>query len=395
MAAGIKVDRWIPWLMWFLVQLPALQPVTKYAPMAVITVPLYFLATAGVTWLVCKNWHTPRMQKIMGTGWPTLSFFLLLTVAIFFIYPIADALKELPNRGRDSDNAVIDAAVSFWQGAYMYDVETYLSNPISPGPGWILLLSPLVVIGAYWMITPLMLGIFLVVLRRVTGNWQASNIVSLLLASSLHWWSETVTGADIPGVGLALATCALLTYASRSPRQVIAVAVLLGVVVTSRAPLFFVPVLFALLLWPRDKRLAVTFAFIGVSICVGFHLLFAGMSPNPYPPFHVMTKAEKALPFGFAAIMLVSVIAAGLYILRTALRAPSLALLDSMRLCWLGLFAPFIFVSVGGLLYTAHGDMTNWDGAGHLNFAMILGLTFLALALARCGESPEPRPSRH
>ncbi len=369
--------------MWFLVQLPALRPLTKHAPMPEITLPLYFLATAGVTWLGCKFWHTPRLQKIMGTVWPTLSVLLLLAVAVFFIYPLADALKGQPGRGSDADNAIIDAAVSFWQGAYMYDVETYLSNPISPGPGWILLLSPLVVIGAYWMITPLMLGLFVGVLRRVTGSWHAPNVVSLLLASSVFWWNVTVVGNDIPGVGMALATCALLTYAARSPKQVILVALLVGVVATSRVALFYVPVLFALLLWPREKRLAVTYALIGVSICVGLHLGFAGMSESEYPPLHILTKAKKALPFGFSAIMLLAVIAAGFHIVRTVWRARSLELVDSMRLCWLGLFVPFIFVSIGALLFSSKGDPASWAGANHLNFALTLGLTFLALRMGK------------
>ncbi|MDD9912047.1 MAG: hypothetical protein OXR68_07645 [Alphaproteobacteria bacterium] len=379
MASSTKL---MPFLLWALVQIPSLRALTKYAPQPEFTVPVFLLITAIATYWLWHQWPRPWLQKIVSTPWPTLFMLSAFTTAAAFIYPRADALSKV-GRGSDADNAIIDAAQAFWNGSHMYSVETYFNNPISPGPGWVLLASPLVLAGVYWLLTPFLLGLTAQVLRKTTGSWQVPNALMLILGSSLAWWELTVVGGDLPALSCALLILAALTHTIKTPTQLIVIALLMGVVATSRIVLFYLPVLYALILWSKNPRWAVTYALVAGATCLGLHSFFAMTSAGSYPPLHLLGKGGSIMPTKAKVAALFICGAAGIEILRQIFQHRVTSFSQHVYVLWLGIFTPLSLVALADLIFTRSGEFNIWEGANYLFPPLLCGVTLILLRLPK------------
>ena len=89
-----------------------------------------------------------------------LGFCVLISIANFYIYPLANARSQ----NSTGDDALIIAAKTLKTSAKLYDVTINQLAPISPGPGWILLNSGFVLGNIYFLLTPFyifLLGFFI------------------------------------------------------------------------------------------------------------------------------------------------------------------------------------------------------------------------------------------
>lgn len=373
---------WV-WLLFLSLQIPSMRTLDKY-----VEGPLFFavpllLVVAFLCYgaLIDPPAALRARLRVLDRGWPASVLWVVYTVAAMVVYPIADGLKR-EGRGSDQDDAIMIAAANVLNGLNPYDTNTYFGNPISPGPGWILLWVPLVAIGAYWLITPLSLALAAWSLRLAGHGWRASNLFMLFMGSSMIFWELMVVGSDLIAIGcLFLAAVAWLVRSKRTSTLML-LAVFVGALATSRIVFFYVPLVFGLMLWRRDRRLAVGFALVGSAVCFGLHGWFWHLGPDTYSPLHILTKGQHILPRYVQGLALLACLGSAVAMLR--LRDANLR--DGVLMLWLSLATPLVFVTFGDLVVFRGGDFAAWEGANYLMPPLALAAGLVAVeARARAG----------
>jgi len=155
---------------------------------------LFLKAAASLKWF-----RIFLSRKIVFIG---LIFIVIVINA--FVYPIADSLKYW-GRGSDQDDALIVTALNLISGRNPYEARTYFHiNPISPGPGWIILNIPFTLTGLYFLLVPTYLFTLLFFIKKISKGYYLPNIFLVLCISSLAFWETTVVGSDMFAIGVLL-----------------------------------------------------------------------------------------------------------------------------------------------------------------------------------------------
>lgn len=301
-----------------------------------------------------------RLASVIGIG--------ILCVFIYVAYPLADGLKDLM-QGSDADDAIILASKALFSGITPYAVTTYFNNPLSPGPGWITLLSPLAICGVYSfsVVVPLLIFWRLMPIHKFI-------LYFLTLASSLFVWELVAVGNDliIFGMAIALITYILSTY-KLNYYQLILITILCGTLCTSRIIFIYIPLLLAFaFIKPYGIKKMVIFTGIALVVTLLWHIVFYNWTqPNFYQPLHILAKGENLAPLWFkvAALGICGVTGVFMLIKRTSYSAYTLTAI--------GLLIPLSLVSVADLVFTRQWNLALWEGANYLIPA--LPITILAL----------------
>lgn len=341
-------------------QVPALRPIMKFAPLPVFACLAVMLTTAALLWTLLapaprsRDTLTP-LRALMGTPWPVVGVIVTLALMAAVVYPIADRLK-VHMGGSDADDAMILAGTALMHGATPYNLTTYFGNPLSPGPGWAGLVGPLSALGLYPLLNALAVAILAATLRATRHGWVQVNAVVVSLFSCLLLWELAAVGNDLPAWGmLFLATLLALSQPRLSNGAMLGLAALLGALCTARIAFFYVPVLvgFSLLaVWPRR---ALWVAGVGTVVMGGLHAAFYVLNPAFYPPLHLLTRAQGMLhgPALYAALMLLGVV--GIQQLYHWRWWPPV-----VHAAW-GLGTPLFILALAEL--AQHGDLGRWEGA--------------------------------
>jgi len=311
---------------------------------------------------------------------------LIVTVALISVsYPIAQGLKA-EMRGSDEDSCVIQLANNLFSGKELYAVNrSYGGNPCSTGPGVVLLYAPLIWLHLYPYGAPLFLGIAAWILGAVTERNETGNIFALLFVSTLFSWEVMAEGSDLVviGCGFVIAMVGAWSALARGqPRRVLAAAILLGVLSSSRLPFLYVPLVLGLLIWHRDRRLAVQAVAVALAVGGGLTLGTYLWDPGKFSPLHVLAKGQRLAGPNGEMIGLAVYTVVGLAALWWA-RLPSLT-------AWLGvtflLVATPMAVAAGAALIKVDLILSAWDGATYL----MVGLpAFCALAATLMTEKAD------
>ena len=148
-------------------QFPALSPLFKYVPENLHFLVIVFLFIMASFYFLWQSQNFGLLKQSLNTPWPTIIIIMLFFTASIVVYPLADNLKEI-GRGSDQDNAIIEGAQAFFANGSPYFATTYYGNPISAGPGWIILLMPLALSGFYLLINPISLLVLTIVILKTT-----------------------------------------------------------------------------------------------------------------------------------------------------------------------------------------------------------------------------------
>lgn len=367
------------WALFLNLQVPALRVLYRHTPDALVPlIPVMLAALLACTALLLE----PRVAR-----WADRRFFLwwglvLITAATAVGYPLADGLKAV-GQGSDQDDAIIVAATHLAAGDFPYSATTYLDRSLSPGPGWILLWLPLVLLGIPWLITPVTLGLVALTLERTRGRASASRFL-LLLASSVAFWRQLATGSDLLAIGCLVLITAEVASCRTSPWIALLLALLAGAVGTSRIVFFYYPLLIGLALWPISRQRACILAGVGTLTCLGLHLVFYLWRPESYQPLHLLSKAEQFLSPGYwVALGLACGIAAIILLWITRRNRRQQKPTPGLLVIWIGMIIPLVIVALGDLQYASF-ELAWWRGCSWLlpGLPLILGT---ALATA-----PEP-----
>jgi hypothetical protein len=356
-------------LIFLALQLPALRALTKYFPHPDLGVPLFLaLALCGTLVIV----HPPRRlaNALLGL-WPAMLMLAAFTVGMIAIYPYADGLR-LQGAGSDSDDALILAGKALLRFQNPYSLETYLGNPIAPGPGWALLAAPFGASGLYPLLFPATLALVLWCLRSLGHDWLTLNQFILLLGSSLCIWELAFTGSDyLPFILLTLVVTQLLQKSDLRTLEVAGLVLLVGLLATFRIVFFYLPLLVGFSLCNVRPRRAAAIAFGSLFLCLAFQVGFFLLNRTSYSPLELFQGKTEATfsreTFGVAiAICAVT----------------GIAMLINWR-SWrpithlsLGLAVPWAIVAAADLA-RVHMSLPDWGGASYL----ALPLPFIVLAL--------------
>jgi hypothetical protein len=133
----------------FFVIAPNLRPIFKYFTFFQSGLfIIYSLFVILLVYLLQKNKLKLYFSKLLGSYWLIFFIFLLVSLLIWLLYPIADGLKS-QMRGLDQDDCVIIGVKQLVSLLHPYDKTSYLGNPCSTGLGIILLYSPFVLFNIY------------------------------------------------------------------------------------------------------------------------------------------------------------------------------------------------------------------------------------------------------
>jgi hypothetical protein len=261
------------------------------------------------------------------------------------VYPRVDALREI-GRGSDRDDALIVAATSWIEVGTPYAHTTYLGNELSPGPGWIALVAPLSLSGAYGLSSAIALGITVGVARSVGHRWEEVLVFAALVLGNGAALELVATGADFLPLGLLLLAVTLRLLATTRTLEVAPLAVVVGLLATARVVFGYWPLLLGFALWPLSRRRAAWVSGVGVAVVLLAHGWGAATSPGGYPPLHVLHKLARfdadASPIGEAITLGVSGATGALLLLRARAWSPLVRVT-------LGVVGPLLAAALGDL----------------------------------------------
>lgn len=365
-------------------QIPSLRPLAKYLPGPVlIAVPACLLLLA-LSYVAASKRIDPKSWLVHVLSCRALPFvvFILLLAVSFVGYPLADSLKA-NMRGSDQDDAVIQTGLRLVAGLDPYGAPTYLGNPPSPGPGWIMALLPFSVTGLYFALTPVAVTITAYALSASTQCRAAGSAFVCALMTSLSFWELMITGSDLLAAGCVITLCALLVYHrwNRSLSDAAICVCLAAVASTIRVVFLYITTVLAALLWPRSRRDSILFAIASASLSIAIQLAIFAWNPQSYTPLHLLSKGSGIVGIGMLGAVAVFCI----------VRGPSLLLrmgneLDSWLLgLWTSIAAPMFLVSMGDLLAVRSLDLTSWEGANYLAIPMVIYVAYFCTKV--CGPS--------
>lgn len=337
-------------------QLPALQPLVKFAPAPGIAVPAFLLAAFIGLWLLLDP--PEHMKRWLETPWPSASLAATLALVAAFVYPRADGLKAR-GAGSDADDAMILAGRALVELHNPYESTTYLGNPFSPGPGWAALWAPLAALGAYALITALALSTTVLALRFTRHSWSHTNAFALAVFSCVLLWELAAVGSDLPAWGLLVLCAVLVLERPRLPRAgLVALSALLGCLATARISFSYLPLLVGFSLLSVQPRRALTVAVGGSAAALLLHAVFWQLNPLFYPPLHLVSRAQGLLSGAslYMALGFLGVVAAWMLHRWRSWPPP-------VHLAW-GLGAPMLVMAVAEL--GEHGSLARWKGATYL-----------------------------
>lgn len=376
-------------------QIPALRPLHKYLPpdcQFIIPFILLGILCAYIS-IMTSGKFLSFLTPLLSSPWILCVLLGLVAVVSFYGYPAADGLKVIM-RGSDQDDALIDAGMRLIQGRNPYSSPTYLGNPISPGPGWIILLLPFTLTNCYFVVTPLVTLALALVARKISGGFLVPNLLLLFSMSSLGFWELTVVGSDLWAIGCSFQICLLMVFTGwfnvRNGwwRNIFSLATV-AMVSSARVVFGFVAPLLGIFLWKRDPSSGKWFVLLSIAFLVLIHGLFYLWSPSDYTPLHLFTKSSDLLStWACCAILITSCIIVGCWTLRCVgndVESWSFFL-------WLCLFTPLSVPAFSSLVNLSY-RFSDWEGGTYIFLTVPSYLCYMTLSLEKQASQELDKPA--
>lgn len=380
----LSLRDWRPWTLLFFLQTPSLRAIFKYLPHPFLAAfVLGFIMFAIYSAMFSKK-IPAKWLKLLDSYIVTALLLALCLVATYLIYPVADALK-FKGLGSTADDGLIEPIKQLLAGGALYSARLYDGAPISAGPGWLLFNMPFTATGLYYLLTPVYLGIMIVMIARMYGQKIQANLFLIALYTSLSFWELTVTGHDMVALACNFIILAILADRySHSPRAAILIGLLSGLVATSRIVFLVLPPFLGFLVTRRNKQGGIIIGILGLLTAVTLHAGFYLSSNEWYQPLHLFSRADRNMGAGFIGVGLIASTIFGIAAIKYARNT-----FESL-VSWLGLnmAVPLAFISLAEL-NSSGWNFARWEGANYLFLAapMIVYATFLS--------SPRTREAAH
>lgn len=270
--------------------------------------------------------------------------------------------------GSDQGDCVIVAAARLGAGLWPYDAASLWSNnPLSCGPGWVLLHMPFLAVLSYPMAMLALIGASFAAIAAYAGRRRAARFM-VLLALIPGFWQAVGNRVDFPTFALVLAALVTVRQASPAASRTVRALAAFTALLTShfRLPFLFIP---AILFSGRTRGAFWCAALVqAASLALWFAFYFYNAEAFVREgPMHVVSKST--LPLAPQSALALVVLGAGL-LLAVANRLKSRIPLDHLLLLYIS--AVIIPISVQNLLAAAGrhdslvGVLQAWEGLSWL-----------------------------
>lgn len=340
---------------------PSLRGIHKYGGDYIFLISLcYFLITFVILLFLLNS----DFYRKIGSGfWFYTIIFIFITMIIYFLYPVADGLKEVM-RGSDQDDCIIQGVNSLLSFKNPYTEPTYFGNPCSPGMGMLLAYFPFSSLGFYEIGSIVFAFIFIYLVSQFYGPRYAF-FTLVIIFSSVFNFEMLVVGSDLFFIAFGMAVFAIgINYFIFNKDKIgvfILLSILLGLIASTRVNfLILVPVVF-LFLFINERRIG--FYFLVISAVVAFlpSFFIYYTSPENFTPLHLLSKSNYILSVEQKFI--------AVFFTATAILYSLIALKKDFRFFNKALFITIspvlIFLSYGSL-HNLDYDFSKWEGANYL-----------------------------
>lgn len=359
----------------FFVIAPNLRPIFRYFTFFQSGLfIIYSLFVFLLVYLLQKNKFKFYFSKLLGSYWFIFFIFLLVTLLIWFLYPIADGLKS-QMRGSDQDDCVIISVKQLASLLHPYVKTSYYGNPCSTGLGIILLYFPFVLFNIYFLASISFAYLCVNVIARFRDTYTASAFL-ILQFSSLFSFELLIVGSDLIflGFGLVLLIFQIINLVlKKNTYNIFWLAVFAGLLSSSRINFLVIAPIISIFIFIHWQRGGLLFGLFSISTAIIPSSIVYFIDPSKFSPFHLIEKSNLLLQGGLKEVAIFLSILAFLF--SCNLIKKSIKLLPiSLFLC---LLPSLLFLSFSDLLLRKLNFAT-WEGANYL--APIIPLSFAIIS---------------
>ena len=359
----------------FFVIAPNLRPIFKYFTFFQSYVfIIYSLFVFLLVYLLQKNKFKFYFSKLLRSYWFIFFIFLLVSLLIWFLYPIADGLKS-QMRGSDQDDCVIIGVKQLASLLHPYVKTSYLGNPCSTGLGIILLYFPFVLFNIYFLASISLAYLCVYVIGRFKGTYTAS-VFLILQFSSLFSMELLVVGSDLIFLGFGLVLLIFQTInlvLKKNTNNIFWLAVFAGLLSSSRINFLVIAPIISIFIFIHWRKGGLLFGFFSISTAIIPSSIVYFIDPSKFSPFHLLEKSNLLLQGGLKEVTIFLSFLAFLF--SCNLIKKSIRLLPiSLFLC---LLPSLLSLSFSDLLLRKVNFAT-WEGANFLD--PIIPLSFAILS---------------
>lgn len=270
--------------------------------------------------------------------------------------------------------ALIDTAAALVHGHDPYSVHLAGDAPVSPGPGWILLLAPLTLTGLVTLVMPLAAGVCAYLIGQQWARGAGLFVLLVFLQPDLI--AMSFVAHDIFAIGIVFAIlCILAERWSNDNRLLVVLGILAAAFATSRIPMIALVVILGIGLLRVRKQAGELFLAVSLLLTLLLHGVFfawAASAHDYYQPLHIFSRASGGSGHSLELVGLAAALAVFAWVLTGM--GPRCA--DWMAAAGLFLTAAFVPIGLGELL-SGHLQFSMWEGSNYVS----MGASLLAAAV--------------
>jgi len=379
--------RWGLLISFLFIQIPTIRTYFKYiSPEYHFMIPIIYACIFFIFWCYFQGEKLyQRTHPLIKSPQLTLFFAIMLVVISYygFHYELyLQTLGALKSHGSDSANCLITPAMNLLRGHYPYkDASMIFHNPISPGPGWVIMNLPFTsfgLYGPYYLLIPFWLLLTAWVIGRYTQHNYYNNLYLILSFCAISFWELLCSGIDLIAVGCLMVLSVLaLDKVAMSPKKWPFYALILfsSASATARIAFFYWPALLGFLLMSRDVKRGWQFAILGSLAVLIWHGSFYIVDPSHYFPLHLLGKANFITNNYYKAAGMVATLTVGLWILFNR-RSD---VVNWLWISWLSMITPLSVIAMGDLFIWRHWDVTTWEGVNYISVTIPVLIAWIVL----------------
>jgi hypothetical protein len=287
--------------------------------------------------------------------------------------------QSLPDPGSSAKGLQSPARALLLHGHELYSVDA-IGTPVSPGPGWILLWSPITMPGWTGWLTDIALAVSAWAIYR--RNRLASGVFCLMLLVLPLFLRMMNSGMDLYAVSLAFVALGLwMDGASDSDGKIVFLALVGSVFATARVPMLLPVIVLGLGLYHKRRRAGLIFLPVLIVATMAWHLSFAAIAHHAghwYQPMHVLQRAGDSGTWNRVAAVVI-----GLACIAWCFKR----LTGDVRTWFVGTFVLMVALFTPTGISEGIRDWTFvWEGAGYICFPVPLLAAAIALHIRKDGD---------
>jgi hypothetical protein len=361
-----KIDL-ISILIFVFIIIPNIRPLIKYITyINSIFFIFYIIILFIFFYIVLKKQSYINLKKYISNYFYISFILLIATLIIWYLYPIADALK-LQMKGSDKDDGIILAATAILNLEHPYLEPSYYGNPHSAGMGIILIYLPFVYLNLYQFGAIYFSAYAILKIHKFANNSYYAAVFSTLLFSSIFNIETLIQGTDLflVGCGLVILSIDLMkNIGSKNILKFLWPAVLCGLLASSRINFLIIVPIISLYIFIYSKKISIIFGVLATIVALLPSIFVYFLDPQSFTPLHLIVKGNYLLEGNLKILAIISSILAyliGFYIVKNSFINISLAL-------FLSLAPALILLAIGDIkLRIARGEellkvLANLDG---------------------------------